>query len=150
VTDSEGKKETFRRAAPPKEEQEASAAEGEPVVVRRAVQPAAKDLLIGKWEQGEGDKKGTLEFTRDGKLKVSIQSISIDGTYKLLDEKTLEVTIDFMGKKESHKSPFKVTRDTLELTDPNDPTKIERFKRVGPPPGTTDRTEADRKRFRFV
>ena len=39
-----------------------------------------------------------------------------NGTYKVVDEKTLEVTITFMGKTMTDKSQFKVSKDTLELT----------------------------------
>jgi hypothetical protein len=40
-----------------------------------------------------------------------------DGKYEVIDEKTIEVSITYMGQTKTEKSTFKVTGDTLELTD---------------------------------
>jgi uncharacterized protein (TIGR03066 family) len=73
---------------------------------------AAKDekvdgkLLVGKWTPKEADKKGKmfLEFTKDGKLSLSInfekgdvkKELKAEGTYKL-DGNKLAVTIELFG-----------------------------------------------------
>jgi len=83
----------------------------------------AAKLLVGKWEtkQKVMDKEATaiLDFSKDGKLSMKLTGpvdLSLNGTYKVIDEKTLEVTITFMEKTMTEKSQFKVSKDTLELT----------------------------------
>lgn len=96
----------------------------------------AAKLLVGKWEtkQKLGDKEATavLDFTKDGKLSMKLSGpveLSLNGTYKVLDEKTLEVTITFMQQTKTEKSSFKVSKDTLELTGSQD-NKPQKFNRV--------------------
>jgi uncharacterized protein (TIGR03066 family) len=97
----------------------------------------AEKALLGKWEakQKVGDKelKATIDFQKAGKLAMNVAGtpmgdIKFDGTYKVIDDKTIEVTITFMGKTMTEKSKFKITGDKLELTDKND--KKETFTRV--------------------
>jgi len=96
----------------------------------------AAKLLVGKWEtkQKLGDKEATaiLDFSKDGKLAMKLTGpvdLSLGGTYKVIDEKTIEVTITFMQKTKTEKSQFKVSKDTLELTgDDGKPQKFNRTK----------------------
>jgi len=83
------------------------------------------DLIVGKWEGGEGDKKGTMEFTKDGKVKVSMGPMSLEGTYKFVSDDTMEVTM--MGQ--TAKVKVKVTKDELEMTTEGK-TDTEKFKRA--------------------
>jgi uncharacterized protein (TIGR03066 family) len=69
-----------------------------------AVDKKAQDLLVGKWQSGDEKDKGVIvEFTKDGGVKITLGadgfSFVIDGTYKLIDEKTVEVTMDDLNKK---------------------------------------------------
>ncbi len=51
-----------------------------------------KDLIVGKW-QPAGEAKGdmmTLEYTADGKVIMGGGPITMNGTYKFLDDDTLE------------------------------------------------------------
>jgi uncharacterized protein (TIGR03066 family) len=82
----------------------------------------AEKLLVGKWEirQKLGEKEATLTFVfeQDGKLTIKLSGPidhSLKGTYKLLDENTLEMTALFTDEPRSEKVKFKVSRDTLEL-----------------------------------
>jgi len=101
-----------------------------------------KDLIVGKWEKGEGDKKATLEFTKDGKLKASFGPIVIEGTYKLVGPDGLEITLKGPdGKELTQRGKAKVSQNELELIDPQG--KSEKFRRVAQPskvrqPGAKD------------
>ena len=73
-----------------------------------------KDLIVGKWEPAEKKEMGaTLEFLKDGKLKVSVGTINVDGTYKFVDDTNVEVEMTFMGQTQKEKlktmggKPFK-------------------------------------------
>jgi len=84
----------------------------------------AEKLIVGKWEtkQKLGDKEATatLDFSKDGKLGMKLTGpaeFELKGSYKVIDENTIEVTITFMDKTMTEKSKFKVSKDTLELSD---------------------------------
>jgi uncharacterized protein (TIGR03066 family) len=84
----------------------------------RAEDKADKDKLLGKWEavKGELPAGSTVEFTKDGKIKVSVKqegkTEKHDGTYKL-DGGTITVTHKRDGE-ESRRS-FKVKKLTGEV-----------------------------------
>jgi uncharacterized protein (TIGR03066 family) len=80
----------------------------------------AAKMLVGKWEATVKSNTGKeikiqLEFTKDNKLVVSYSGVKVEGKYKVVDEKTLEVERTFMGKTMKEKNEFKVTKDTLEM-----------------------------------
>jgi len=82
----------------------------------------AAKLLLGKWEirqkLGEKEASLTLVFKQDGKLTLKLSGpidFTLNGTYKLLDENTLEMTAFFPDDAKVEKVKFKVSRDTLEL-----------------------------------
>jgi uncharacterized protein (TIGR03066 family) len=101
---------------------------------------AAQDkgmMLLGKWELKTkvGDKELNIlvNFEKDNRfaLKVSgpgVTPLTQDGTYKLVDDTTVEVEITHMGQTKKEKSTFAVTKDTLELTDSRG--KIDKFTRA--------------------
>src|SRR5262245_35826752 len=41
-----------------------------------------KNLIVGKWEAGQAGIKVTAEFTRDGKVTVTMFGQPVHGTYK--------------------------------------------------------------------
>jgi len=89
----------------------------------------AKDLIIGKWEPaGNQGQVPTIEFTKDGKLKITIQQMTIEGTYKFLDDNNVEVEISFMGQTQKEKMKVECTKDEMTTTDSKN--KAEKFKRV--------------------
>jgi uncharacterized protein (TIGR03066 family) len=95
-----------------------------------------KDLIVGKWEPGkvEKDVKAVIEFTKDGKVKIIAnaggQEFKLDGTYKFTDDKNMEVTVEFMGKKDTKKvKVIKVTKDEL-VTQDEGKDEEEKFKKV--------------------
>jgi len=104
-----------------------------------AAQVKPQEAILGKWEMvrkdGEKELKVTLEFLRDGKTTCLIQerqsgketgSKTEEGTYRWLDDETLEVTVN---KTDSEKAKVKVTDKELTIT----PTSGQalRFARVG-------------------
>jgi len=97
----------------------------------------AAKLLVGKWEsklnQNGKEITATLDFTKDGKFSIKItlgkENQTLDGTYKVLDEKTVELTVAREDKTRTEKQQFKVSKDTLELTGKdNKPQKFNRIK----------------------
>jgi uncharacterized protein (TIGR03066 family) len=83
------------------------------------------DLVVGKWSAKEkaGDKELeiVIEFTKDGKLLMDLAGLmKLEGTYKVIDDRTLEVTMKnpVGGEEKTEKGPFSVTSDRLTLKDP--------------------------------
>jgi uncharacterized protein (TIGR03066 family) len=70
-----------------------------------------KDRIVGKWTSA--DKTSTAEFTKDGKLKITSNNATLNGTYQFTDENTLEMTIEIMGAKRARK----VTIKSLSATE---------------------------------
>ena len=67
------------------------------------------EMIVGKWTPDGPKGKGVvLEFTKDGKMKISIgpegMSFVISGTYKALDDNTIEMSMENPQKKEETKS----------------------------------------------
>ncbi len=96
----------------------------------------AAKLLVGKWEsklnQNGKEITATLDFTKDGKFSIKItlgkENQTLDGTYKVLDEKTVELTVAREDKTRTEKQQFKVSKDTLEL--PGKDNKPQKFNRI--------------------
>jgi uncharacterized protein (TIGR03066 family) len=60
----------------------------------------ARELIVARWELADGKSKGTLEFQKDGSLILSVENLTLKGSYKFLDKKgkddkeeTIEVTL---------------------------------------------------------
>jgi uncharacterized protein (TIGR03066 family) len=102
-----------------------------PVLYAALLAPAADkpaDLIVGKWTHTEKQDKieisVTLEFTKDNKLNMEMtlpnakEPLKIAGTYKVVDDKTLEITAkDPKGEEKTDKGSFEVTKDKLTLID---------------------------------
>jgi hypothetical protein len=92
-----------------------------------------KDMIIGKWEttqkQGDVEVKITVEFTKD-EVKMSAMGLDFPpGKYKWVDNDNIEVTMKGPdGKEKTEKSKVKVTKDELEMPDPEG--KVTKFKRA--------------------
>jgi uncharacterized protein (TIGR03066 family) len=85
----------------------------------------AENALVGKWERmSPGGLKIQIDFQKGGKLAMIITGapmgdVKFDGTYKVIDDKTIEVTVSWMGRTGTEKSKFKITGNKLELTGEN-------------------------------
>lgn len=92
------------------------------------------DLLVGKWEfkEKQPGKEFTVIFEKsannEGKLKLEASGLSVEGTYKLLSDTEMEVSLKMGNDAVRQKLKFKVTKDELETTDEQG--KVETFKKV--------------------
>src|SRR5437773_161689 len=96
------------------------------VVLLIALAPIAaadkpQDLIIGKWQMDANKATITVDFEKDGKVKVSIKEGANEtkgsGTYKFINDETMEVMLDIDGEKKNEKLKVKVTKDELITTD---------------------------------
>jgi uncharacterized protein (TIGR03066 family) len=89
--------------------------------------------IVGKWEATHKGPDNTeypisAEFTADGKLKIQIKGVKIEGTYTINSDKEVTTETSFEGKKRTVKQEVKITQDTMELKDPEG--TVTKFKRV--------------------
>jgi len=93
-----------------------------------------KTKIVAVWEVVKGDtpKGSTVEFTKDGKIKVNIEAdgkkISVDGSYEL-DGDSIKTTLKGPDGKE-HKETLKIKKLTdKELTTEDEKGKTDEFKK---------------------
>jgi uncharacterized protein (TIGR03066 family) len=96
-------------------------------VARAADKP--QDLIIGTWTPAGEGGKSKIEFQKDGKLKAIGDQLTVEGSYKFLDDKTLEMKVVFGGKEETVRVKVTVTKDEL-VTKKEGADKEEKFTRV--------------------
>src|SRR5262249_30273703 len=92
-----------------------------------------KTLLVGVWELTKGESLppgSTLEFTKDGKLKLTVEpekgkKITIDGTYEVKGDSIL-VTMKEGDKEHKETLTIKLSKD--ELTTIDEKKKSDTFK----------------------
>jgi len=86
-------------------------------------QDKPKDLIVGKWQAKEkvGDKEivATIEFNKDGTMKVTAEGFNFEGKYKLVDDETLETEVTIAGQTKKDTDKIKITKDKITLTDKN-------------------------------
>lgn len=72
--------------------------------------------LIGKWEASDETlgMSFVFEFKTDGTLGMSIEGMSIEGTYEMVDADTFNMTISMLGQ--SQTTPVDFVRAGNELT----------------------------------
>jgi uncharacterized protein (TIGR03066 family) len=102
----------------------------------QAGQTDTEKKLVGSWEITKSDSlpkgaKGIVEFTKDGKLNLSMsfndKVFKISGTYKVKD-KTITTTLDFGGKSKTETITVKKLTDT-ELIIEDEKGKTDEYKR---------------------
>jgi hypothetical protein len=71
-----------------------------------------KNLILGKWEAGEGSIKITAEFTKDAKAKLTMLGKTLQGTYKVNGDDELEWTLNGT----TTKCKVKVTPTEMEVS----------------------------------
>ena len=96
-------------------------------------EPTNKEKIVGIWEptKGELPKGSTVEFTKDGKLKVVVKiedkSITLEGTYTVDGDKVKTVLKD---EGQERKEDLKIkTLNDKELVLVDDKGMAEEFKR---------------------
>jgi len=93
-----------------------------------------KDLIVGKWEPVEQtpDENRTVEFTKDGKIHIRGKDSrdNAEGTYKFIDDNTIEATITEGNEKHTDKVQIvKITKQEMVTKSEHDQ-KEGKFKRV--------------------
>jgi len=92
-----------------------------------------KKLLIGKWagtvKQDDNDVKVVVEFTKDGKLIRTMGGKTTKGTYKVVDDSNIEVTLKEGDEDKTHKVKIKVDKDDLEAKVGDMTIKLKRVKK---------------------
>ena len=81
-----------------------------------------KDKLIGVWEGIEGGARGaTVEFTKDGKIKISVDSEgkkkNLEGTYDLVQDAISLTMKGVDGKERKEKMKIKTLTDDKLVTE---------------------------------
>ena len=79
----------------------------------------SEDLIIGKWWLMAGSQKVTLEFAKAGAYTTTVGGQTTKGTYKWLDDSTLELN-------KTQKMKVTVSRDELTMTIGNETSKFDR------------------------
>jgi uncharacterized protein (TIGR03066 family) len=92
------------------------------------------DKIVGTWEatKGEMPAGSTVEFTKDGKMKINIkaggQTVSVEGTYKVDGDKLTTTGKGPDGKEKTETVKIKKLTDK-ELALEDDKGKTEEFKK---------------------
>jgi uncharacterized protein (TIGR03066 family) len=92
------------------------------------------DKIVGTWEavKGEVPAGSTIEFTKDGKMKLNIkaggQTISVEGTYKVDGDKLTTTGKGPDGKEKTETVKIKKLTDK-ELVIEDEKGKTEEFKK---------------------
>ncbi|MBL8796990.1 MAG: hypothetical protein JNM56_24020 [Planctomycetia bacterium] len=93
-----------------------------------------KDLIVGKWEaqNDEAKKMGgmTVEFKPESAMTMKIGTVSIDGKYKFVDDATVEVETEMLGKKDSKKFKVEIVKDEMTTTELDGAKEVSKFKKV--------------------
>lgn len=100
------------------------------------VQAAAtlKEQVVGSWEPEKAPPNGkaSIEFLKDGKLKMRIevqdQKIEIDGSYKFTADDSMELEMTFNGQTKKETIKLAIAEDVMTTTDSKG--KVEKFKRI--------------------
>jgi hypothetical protein len=82
---------------------------------------SSQNLIVGKWEAGEGGGKLTAEFSKDGTAKLTMLGQTMQGTYKINGD-DLEWTLGGTTKK----CNVKVAANELEMTSEGQTVKYKR------------------------
>jgi uncharacterized protein (TIGR03066 family) len=92
-----------------------------------------KEKIVGKWEPTEGNipKGATIEFTKDGKVKIMVDKdgkpFMVEGTYEVDGDK-LKVVLKFDGQEMKQTMTIKTLTDK-ELATEDEKGKVDKFKK---------------------
>jgi hypothetical protein len=82
----------------------------------RVTGDAPEDLIIGKWRAEDPPERGTVEFTRDGRILVEPGDSRLQVRYKVLPGGAMDVTIRFEREEQTNRCKYRVTESVLEIT----------------------------------
>jgi uncharacterized protein (TIGR03066 family) len=89
-----------------------------------------EDQLIGKWEYTDPDINATMtfDFQKEGKLVVSAEGITLDGSYTWEDADTINLVMTFGDESDESLADVKIVEDTLTLTVDGETQELTRVK----------------------
>ncbi|MCS7016627.1 MAG: hypothetical protein NZM42_10990 [Gemmatales bacterium] len=74
--------------------------------------------LAGKWQPVDEDKlKIVVEFTRNGLLRIVIDERQIEGTYRVISDNEIEVSLTLEDKKLTEKLSVSINGDQMVTVD---------------------------------
>lgn len=92
-------------------------------------QQKLEKLIIGKWQPVDEDKiKIIVEFTREGRLLVQVEDKQVKGTYRVLNDDEVEVSLQIEDKTVSEK--LRVTINSDQMTTVDSKGKKDIFRRI--------------------
>lgn len=91
--------------------------------------PNVQEEIIGQWEAYDADLDMTMvfDFQEEGKLAISVEGVSLDGTYTWDNDNTITITMSFGGESEEIVGDVAITGDEMTITADGD---TETFTRV--------------------
>jgi hypothetical protein len=91
--------------------------------------PNLKEEIIGAWEIYDEDMDMTMvfDFQEEGQLAISVEGISLDGSYTWEDDDTIKITMSFAGESEDLVGDVAINGDQMTITADGD---TETFTRV--------------------
>ncbi len=108
--------------------------------------------LVGVWEVSKSDDElppgATVEFTKDGKVKVTLkideQEIKLEGNYKVTDKNKIQVSVKFGDEQIEETITIKrLTDKDLEIE--NKEGKMSAFKKIEPKKAEPKKAEPAKK-----
>lgn len=98
-----------------------------------SAQESSADKIVGKWVSVKDKDKGTLEFTKNGKVLLKARDddgklIEVSGTFKVLGENQVEVTLTLLGESKKDKLTLEFDKNEISFTDSKK--RTEKFRRI--------------------
>jgi uncharacterized protein (TIGR03066 family) len=84
-----------------------------------------KEDILGKWQSSESK----MELFKDGTVSIDKKGTSFSGTYAVLEENRLKMTLAVMGMEMTRVATFKLSDSELVLTSEDDG-KVTNFSRL--------------------
>jgi uncharacterized protein (TIGR03066 family) len=102
-----------------------------------AAEMKTSELIVGKWTP-EGSVKGsTVEFTKEGTVKLTADAdgtvVTVSGTYKFVKDDTVEMNLEFPKSNEKKMEKLTITIKSIsssEMTILNPKNELEKLKAV--------------------
>ena len=77
-----------------------------------------KDQIIGTWSGNDPQLGGAVTFTfmKDGKAQIAVSAVTVDITYKWVNDNTIELNIDMAGQTQTQQMTVGINGNKMSLT----------------------------------